>query len=190
VAKGIVMMIHYGKGIRQKLIMYSFILFLFFISILSGWQQVKKFFEIQHSNAVEVGIEADKILPKNAKVIAPYNFDPTLLYQTKRYGWTIGGEYIPRFLSEGATHIVATSLNEDEAYWIKRCKILSEKKNTWIIVDMTKCNFSMEQKFGLKQERLYWKKFDKEASESKCKEINKSFILKLFYKDLCKQYKS
>ena len=55
-----------------------------------SWFTLRTFYWINRPEIIMAGMEADRILPKDAKVIAPYNGDTTFLYQTKRQGWPLG----------------------------------------------------------------------------------------------------
>ncbi len=73
-----------------------------------SWYTIRTYFWINHPEIVEVGKKADELLPKHAKVIAPYNGDTTFLYQTKRSGWPLGFD-IDKKIAMGATHYVTLS---------------------------------------------------------------------------------
>lgn len=56
---------------------------------------------------------ANLILPKNAKVIAPYGGDTAFLYQTKRHGWPIAYLSLEEMRQIGATHYVTVNINSE-----------------------------------------------------------------------------
>jgi hypothetical protein len=72
---------------------------LFMISF--SWYYIRSYYWINHQEIVDAGRVADQILPKDAKVIAPYGGDTTFLYQTNRQGWPIGFE-IDKKIAMGA----------------------------------------------------------------------------------------
>ena len=82
---------------------------------------------------------ADQILPKDAKVIAPYNGDTTFLYYTKRQGWPLGFD-IEDKIKKGATAYVTVSPTDND--W--ETKTLAEqytvlvRNDTYAIIDLTK----------------------------------------------------
>lgn len=57
--------------------------FMFFFS----WQEIKGLYQVNNWSIVHAGQAADKLLPKDAKVIAPYMGDTAFLYQTNRPGF-------------------------------------------------------------------------------------------------------
>lgn len=60
-----------------------------FFSLLLGWLQIKNYYHINNPNIVAAGQQANKIIPQDAIVIAPYNGDTTFLYQTNRSGYPV-----------------------------------------------------------------------------------------------------
>ncbi len=111
-----VISVYLGKGfafllttpVFSKFITYplSFITFLFMLAF--SWHTVRTYYWINRPEIVEAGKEADKNLPPNAKVIAPYQGDTTFLYQINRVGWPLGFE-IDKKIAMGATHYVTVS---------------------------------------------------------------------------------
>lgn len=57
------------------------------LMLFLSWYEVRGYYQVNNPAMVEAGKEADKILPKNARVIANYNGDTAFLYQTNRFGW-------------------------------------------------------------------------------------------------------
>ncbi|MEK7577078.1 MAG: hypothetical protein AAB492_00485 [Patescibacteria group bacterium] len=104
-----------------------------------SWFHMRTYYWINRPEIIMAGIEADRILPKDAKVIAPYNGDTTFLYQTKRTGWPLGFD-IDKKLAQGATHYVTVS--PTDADW--ETKTLAEtytvlvRNDTFAIIDLTK----------------------------------------------------
>lgn len=79
-----------------------------FFMVAFSWYRIRTYYWINRPEFIETGKIADKLLPRNAKVIAPNNGDTTFLYFTNRQGWPIGFD-IPTKLSLGATHYVTIS---------------------------------------------------------------------------------
>lgn len=129
-----------GRGF-EKLWKQSKILgvvcFLFMIAF--SWYTIRTFYWINRPEIIEAGKMADAMLPKNAKVIVPYNGDTTFLYQTKRVGWPLGFD-IDKKLAQGATHYVTVSPTDND--W--ETKTLAEKYTVLVrnekfaIIDLTK----------------------------------------------------
>ncbi|MEA3355646.1 MAG: hypothetical protein U9Q63_04170, partial [Patescibacteria group bacterium] len=110
---------------------------LLLMSFAFGWYEVRGFFNINHPEIIAAGQAVDRLLPKDAVVIAPYSGDPAFLYQTNRPGWPVGVE-IENKIKFGSTHYV--SVNHDEVVeWLsKECQVL-ESTDQYIIIDLQPC---------------------------------------------------
>lgn len=138
-AKGFDFLISYGRDRIQRFINIILAVGLFLIMLAFGWFEVRGYFNINNPAIVEAGQKADEILPKNAKVIAPYQLDSAFLYQTNRNGWTVGATQIPKFIKEGATTLVTLDFNDYTNYWMQKCSVLF-KNDRFVIVDLKKCS--------------------------------------------------
>lgn len=104
-----------------------------------SWYALRSFYWINRPEIITAGQKADEILPKDAKVIAPYNGDTTFLYQTKRTGWPLGFD-IDKKITMGATHYVTVSPTDSD--W--ETKTLAEtytvliRNESFAIIDLTK----------------------------------------------------
>ena len=78
------------KLIKNKNLAKILIILIYLLMLWFSWQQVKGYFNINHWEYIEAGQAADKILPPEAKVIAPAMGDTIFLFQTNRTGWPIG----------------------------------------------------------------------------------------------------
>ena len=86
-----------GRGMLAVCTVFTF---------LFGWYFVRDFFNINNSAIVEAGDIANAKLPQDAKVIAPYGGDTTLLYYVNRKGWPVFDDSIEGFLRKGANYLV------------------------------------------------------------------------------------
>jgi hypothetical protein len=82
-------------------------------SFAFSWYTIRTYYWINRPEIVEAGKIADRILPADAKIIAPYNGDTTFLYQTGRVGWPLGFD-IDKKISQGATHYVTISPSDND----------------------------------------------------------------------------
>ncbi len=62
---------------------------IFSLSTYFSANLIKEYYNINNPNIITAGQTADKLLPKNALVIAPYNGDTAFLYQIHRSGWPL-----------------------------------------------------------------------------------------------------
>ncbi len=100
-----------------------------------GWYQIKGNYQVNHYEVVVAGQEADKILPKDAIVIAPYNGDTTFLYQTHRFGWPIVDRSFDELVHLGADYFVSVNYDNDTNNLLKKYKAIEQNK-TFVIIDL------------------------------------------------------
>lgn len=90
-----------------------------------SWQQVKDYFNINNYNLVIAGKAVDAQTPKNAKVIAPYDGDTTLLYYTHRKGWPSFEHSLPELIQMGAGYLVLVNPKPQDMDFAKTYKLVS-----------------------------------------------------------------
>lgn len=126
-----------GKGLTKLRPWLAIVSFVFMLSF--SWYTIRTYYWINRPEIVEAGKEADRLLPQDAKVVAPYNGDTTFLYQTKRQGWPLGFD-IEQKISMGATHYVTVSPTDADL----ETKDLAAKytvlvrNDKYAIIDLTK----------------------------------------------------
>src|SRR5258708_33574662 len=74
-----------------------------------GWYQIKENYKVNHPEIFEAGAAADKLIPKDAIVIAPYNGNTAFLYQTHRFGWPIVDRSFDELIKLGADYYVSVN---------------------------------------------------------------------------------
>jgi len=108
-------------------------------AVAFSWYTVRTYYWINRPEIIEAGAAANRLLPADAKVIAPYNGDTTFLYQTHRSGWPLGFD-IDEKIAMGATAYVTVSPTDDDF----ETKTLAEKytvlvrNDRFAIIDLTK----------------------------------------------------
>ncbi len=104
-----------------------------------SWYFIRTYYWINRPDIVEAGRTADALLPKNARVIAPYNGDTSFLYQTNRQGWPIGFD-IDKKIRMGATHYVTVSPSDAdfETRDLARVYTVVVRNDRFAIIDLTK----------------------------------------------------
>lgn len=150
IAKGVDFLLTFGKEWFQKSLNIGIAAVLLLVMLAFGWYEVRDYFNINRRAIVEAGRAADRLLPKDAKVIAPYDLDPAFLYQTNRYGWTIGADKIPQWINAGAGYLVSVNYDDPTNYYISHCHVV-ERTTEWVIVDLKKCDAEVQEK--LKEQR-------------------------------------
>lgn len=102
-----------------------------------SWFYIRDYFNINRQEIVDAGRAADKILPVEAKVVAPYGGDTAFLFQTNRSGWPVGAG-IEDKISLGATHYVSVNFDSETTLLMDKCRSLL-KTDKYIIIDLKTC---------------------------------------------------
>lgn len=122
--------------IFNKLATRILAVFSVFMMLMAGWLLVKDDYNINHPEIIAAGKEIQKITPKNAFVVAPYNGDTAFLYQTNRSGWPVMDDTIDNIIEKGASFYVSVTFDDADTKMIAaRFKTL-EKTNQYIIIDL------------------------------------------------------
>lgn len=121
------------------------ILFLLLTPYLT-WQEVKELYKVNNPKIIEAGKVADKLLPRDAKVVAPYNGDTAFLYQTNRPGFP----HVAYSLDElrdwfGVNYYVSVNFDNKTNHVIRKYKVLL-KTQDFLIADLTKINSGHDDK--------------------------------------------
>lgn len=136
-AKGLAFLLTNKTFSRPASVMLAAVSMLFLVAF--SWYNMRSFYWINRPEIIEAGAAAAKLLPQDAKVIAPYNGDTTFLYQTGRTGWPLGFD-IDDKIAMGATHYVTVSPTDND--W--ETKTLAEtytvlvRNDRFAIIDLTK----------------------------------------------------
>jgi hypothetical protein len=130
VANGVLNM--FSKGLFER----SILVFSLVVMFLTSSIKVREFYKINHPEIVFAGVAVDKIVPKNALVIAPYNGDTAFLYQTRRSGWPYLDRPIEELIGNGARYYVSVSFDEQTQSFMKQFKILRQTSD-YVILDLS-----------------------------------------------------
>lgn len=134
-ARGVDFLIFESGKYMLRIISIPTAIFLILITFALGWYEVRGFYQINNGEIMQAGDVARKILPKDAKVIAPYNRNTALLYQLDRPGWS--SVYIPieELIKLGATHYVSVNFDAQTNEVMAKYKVL-EKTPSFVIVEL------------------------------------------------------
>lgn len=106
------------------------------VTVFLAWQtRVRGYYQINHWEYVQAGAAVDRLVPADAKVIAPAFGDTHFLFQTNRTGWPIG-YHIDEKIKNGAEYYVTTSM-DDEAKDLKAKYHTVEETPMYLILDLT-----------------------------------------------------
>ncbi len=123
----------FNKWLARPILVFSIVL-----GLGMGWYQVKEYYKIDHPEIILAGQAVDRLTPKDAKVIAPYNGDTAFLYQTKRWGWPVVDDSIENIIKLGATVYVSANLGSPDTKYVEAKYKTLEKTSQYIVVDLTK----------------------------------------------------
>ena len=122
---------HFNRWFSRALVVFS-ILF----AIGFSFYDVKEFYKVNHPELIRAGEALQKYAEKDAKVLAPYNADTALLYQTKRNGWPEMTYAVGKHMEMGAKYFVSVNLGHPDTLDIERKYITLEKTNEYIIIKL------------------------------------------------------
>lgn len=103
-----------------------------------GHYEIQGYYWINKPQIVEAGKAADRLLPKDATVVAPYNGDSAFLYQTNRHGYPITDRPLEKFVEQGTKYLISVDPNDAGIQnLVKHCKVI-DKTQDYVIVEMFK----------------------------------------------------
>lgn len=138
VSLGFFQFLDLSKNNFSKLVTTILAISLLVVSYAFGWYEVKGFFNINHPEIVEAGKRADVLLPKEAIVIAPYDNDPTFLYQTNRHGYSNMPPSLDKAIDQGVNYLVSNQPNNEQIKKLSlKCSVI-ESESQYIIIKLDK----------------------------------------------------
>lgn len=112
--------------------------FLIFLLYAFGYYQIRGYYWINKPQIIEAGQAVDRLLPKDATIIAPYNGDAAFLYQTNRRGYPVTDRPLTELVSSGTRYLVSVEPQDQGIKNIaQHCQIVELTKN-YIIIEMDK----------------------------------------------------
>ncbi len=102
-----------------------------------SFYQIKENYKINHPEIITAGNAADKLLPQNAVVIAPYNGDTAFLYQTKRRGFPFITYPLAEMVNNlGAQYYVSVNYDSQTKQAMNEYKVM-EQTDKYVIINLT-----------------------------------------------------
>lgn len=136
-AKGTEFLLSHAGSLFHRFTTYVVIFVCIMFMLAFGWFRVRDFYNLQHVEVLSAGAAVDKLTPKDAKVIAPYGGDTTLLYYTDRKGWPVWDRPLKQFVKEGAEYLVFVKPGKDELNFKNQFVVLDELDKEYVIYDLT-----------------------------------------------------
>jgi hypothetical protein len=139
-ARGLTLFIKGSTNFLPKLVTIPLALLFLGMMYYLTWGEVKGLYQINNYPIVEAGKEADKILPKDAVVLAPYQGDTAFLYQTNRHGFPIELIPVDQMISRFKVTSYVTTTKDAKTNWLMQKYTVLEDKADFVIIDLTKPN--------------------------------------------------
>ena len=136
-ARGVIYLWEVKEGFYQPALRL-FVLICVSWSLLFSWYEIREFYKVNHPEIIRAGEALDKIAPKDASVVAPYNGDTAFLYQTRRSGWPYQTNSIEELVSSGADYYVSVNLNDPQTQDVMRKYEIPVQTEEYVIVDLGK----------------------------------------------------
>jgi hypothetical protein len=132
-SKGSLYMLNPGglNKVLSRLVLIFSVLMMFMI----GAYQVREFYKINHPEIILAGDAVDRLTPKDALVIAPYNGDTAFLYQTKRFGWPFMDRSIDQLIDRGADYYVSVNYDEVTNQLMEEYEVI-EATDKYVIIKL------------------------------------------------------
>ncbi len=126
------------KDFINKYFSRALLAFLAIFSLAFGYFEVRGYYWINKPQIIEAGQAVDRLLPKDATVIAPYNGDSAFLYQTNRHGYPITDRPLEKFIDQGTKYLVSVDVTDAGIQNLaKHCKVINQTQD-YVIVEMFK----------------------------------------------------
>ena len=120
----------------NKIFSRILVIFCVYMMLTTGWSLIKDDYNINHPEIIAAGREVDRITPKDALVVAPYNGDTAFLYQTQRSGWPAIDDSIDNIIAKGASYYVSVDLGSADTKMIESRFTTVEKTEKYIIINL------------------------------------------------------
>ncbi len=138
VARGFFLLLEGIPGFLSRIWTIPLAILFLFLTIYLPLPQVQGLYQINNYSIVEAGQEANRILPQDAVVVAPYQGDTSFLYQTNRPGWAFVAYPIPDLINKfGVTDYVSVNKDDLTNLLMKQYSVLENNKD-FVIIDLTK----------------------------------------------------
>lgn len=126
----------WNTDIFSRFLSRSVVIVSVLVMLVTGWSLIKENYNINHPEIIEAGKALDAIADKNSLVLAPYNGDTALLYQTGRSGWPAVDDSIDNIISKGAEYYLSVDLGSKDTKFVESKFKTITKTDKYIIVDL------------------------------------------------------
>ena len=106
--------------------------------IVFGYYEVQGYYWINKPQIVTAGKAVNRLLPKDATVIAPYGGDTSFLYQTNRHGYPVVDRPLEDLIDKGTKYLVSVDVGDAGIQNLARNCTVIAKTNDYVLVEMQK----------------------------------------------------
>jgi 4-amino-4-deoxy-L-arabinose transferase-like glycosyltransferase len=136
VGRGVVELVRLKHVFISKVILVPMVVFMFGLTIYLPFTKVIGYYQINDGAIVDAGRMADKILPKDAVVVAQYMGDSSFLYQTNRVGWAILAEGMEDMKRKYNVGFYITTARDSQAVDLMKSYTVMVDDPKYIIIDV------------------------------------------------------
>lgn len=126
-----------NNSIFSKFVSRFVLILSIFVMLIVGAIQVREFYKINHPEIILAGEAVQRLTPKSALVIAPYNGDSAFLYQTRRFGWPFVDRPIKELIQDGADYWVSVNFGDPQTLQVMNEYVVIEQTPQYVIVDLS-----------------------------------------------------
>ncbi len=136
VSRGFVLLLQGVPSFVARMWTIPLALLLLIMTLYSGWNEVKGLYQINNPVILEAGQAADKLLPQDAVVVAPYGGDTSFLYQTNRVGWAVVALPLAEMVSKyNVSYYISTARDAKTNWVIRNYSVIADQPN-YLISDL------------------------------------------------------
>ena len=113
---------------------------LIIFTLAFGFFEVRGFYWVNNPAIIEAGKAVDKLIPKDATVIASYQGDAAFLYQTNRHGYPVVDRPLEQFIKEGTEYFASIDVDDEGIKSLSAHCDVVEKTEKYVILKLfTEC---------------------------------------------------
>jgi hypothetical protein len=140
VARGVLLLFQGLPFFLPRIVSVPLAVFILGLSLYLTWVEVKGLYQVNNWAIVHGGMAADRLLPKDAVVVAPYQGDTAFLYQINRSGFPQVITSVEEMMRDHNVTGYVSTTNDARTAWLSQKYKLLEKTDEYIIIDLSSKN--------------------------------------------------
>lgn len=142
--RGFILLLQGVSGFVPRIWTIPMAILFFVLTFYFGWEAVKGLYQINNGVIVEAGKFADRTLPKDAIVVAPYSGDTAFLYQINRPGFASVPLPMKDLIDRYKVGYYVSVNYDTKTNWVMRRYTVIEKNPKFVIVDLRVENLNFD----------------------------------------------